>query len=168
MNPTRAGKFMLYGAWLLALGLLTLGFNHWLDRQRNPNQTVASTRSEGAVEVTLVQNRYGHYHATGSIDGTPVEFLLDTGATHIAVPGDLAARLGLVRGPAGQAQTANGVVTTYATRLARVRLGEIELRDVKAHINPAMEGDQVLLGMSFLRDLEFSQRNGRLTLRQAP
>ena len=157
---------MLYGAWLLALVLLTLGFNRWLDNQRNPNQSVLSTRTANAVEVTLIQNRYGHYHATGSINDAPVEFLLDTGATHIAVPGDLAARLGLVRGPAGQAQTANGVVTTYATRLARVRLGEIELREVKAHISPAMEGDQVLLGMSFLRDLEFSQRNGQLTLRQ--
>lgn len=167
MNPTRTGKFMLYGAWLFALALLTLGFNRWLDHQRNPNQTVASTRTGDAVEVTLVQNRYGHYRAAGGINDAPVEFLLDTGATHIAVPGDFAARLGLVRGPAGQAQTANGVVTTYATRLARVRLGEIELRDVKAHINPAMTGDQVLLGMSFLRDLEFSQRSGRLTLRQA-
>lgn len=166
MNPARAGKVMLYGAWLLALALLTYGFSRYLESQRNPNRSVLSTRTAGAVEVTLTQNRYGHYHATGSINDAAVEFLLDTGATHIAIPGGLAARLNLQRGPAGSAQTANGVVTTYATRLARVRLGEIELRDVRAHINPSMDGDEVLLGMSFLRDLEFSQRNGQLTLRQ--
>lgn len=166
MNPQRAGKAMLYGAWMLALALLTFGFNRWLDSERNPNRRVASTRSAGAVEVVLTQNRYGHYLATGAINDAPVEFLLDTGATQIAVPGDLAARLKLERGAVGAAQTANGVVRTYATRLARVRLGDIELRDVKAHINPAMDGDEVLLGMSFLRDLEFSQRNGQLTLRQ--
>ena len=63
-------------------------------------------------------------------------------------------------------QTANGVVTAYATRLQRVELGEIALTDVRAHINPGMRGDDVLLGMSFLRQLDLTQRNGTLTLRQ--
>ena len=67
-----------------------------------------------------------------------------------------------------QAQTANGVVTTYRTRLTSVALGTIAISNVRAHINPGMTGDEVLLGMSFLRDLELTQREGLLTLRQRP
>ena len=78
----------------------------------------------------------------------------------------LARRLDLSRGAPIQAQTANGIETTYRTRLDSVRLGTIRIDGVRAHINPGMSGDEVLLGMSFLRDLEFQQRDGVLTLRQ--
>lgn len=162
----RMGKGMMYAAWIVALGLLTLGFNDWIDGQDNPNRRVKSSASAHAVEVQLQQNRHGHYRASGEINGHRVEFLVDTGATEVSVPARLAEEIGLARGTAGQATTANGVVTTYATRLARLRLGDIELDDVRAHINPGMSGDEVLLGMSVLRHLEFAQRDGTLTLRQ--
>lgn len=162
----RMGKGMIYAAWILALALLTFGFNHWLAQQRNPNQDVKSIVAVNGVEVRLAQNRYGHYHASGEINGHPVEFLLDTGATQVSVPASLAERIGLAPGAAMQASTANGVVTTYATRLARLQLGRIVLEDVRAHINPGMHGDEVLLGMSALKHLEFAQRDGVLTLRQ--
>ena len=57
-------------------------------------------------------------------------------------------------------------ITTYSTRLDEVRLGNIELNNVRADINPHMRSDDVLLGMSFLRKLEFTQRDRELTIRQ--
>jgi aspartyl protease family protein len=160
------GKAMTYAAWLLALGLLTAGFNHWLGKERNPNQHLRSAQSADGTQVVLERNRFGHYLASGSINGQAVEFMLDTGATMVAIPGRVADHLGLKRGAQMQVQTANGNAPVYATRLDVLRLGEIELRDVKAHISPSMDGDEVLLGMSVLKYLDFSQQGDTLTLKQ--
>ena len=162
----KLGKGMIYIAWVLALGLITWGFQGWLENARNPNRQPISASGAGGPEVRLLRNRYGHYHASGSINDQAVEFMLDTGATAVAVPDRVAQRLGLVRGPAMQVQTANGNATAYATRLDKLRLGDIELRNVRAHITPSMDGDEVLLGMSVLKYLDFSQQGDMLTLRQ--
>lgn len=167
VSPRRFGAGMIIAAWLLVLGFLTMYFSGWLDRQHNPNQyVVGTTLDDGVNEVVLKQNRNGHYVANGSINEHSVRFMLDTGATAVSVPGGLARRLELKAGAAQQVQTANGVITTYTTRLDRVDLGSIVLHDIPAHINPRMKGDEVLLGMSFLRHLEFTQRDGTLTIRQ--
>lgn len=157
----------MYAAWIIALVLLTFGFNNWLAGQDNPNRNVKSNLLGDSVEVRLEQNRHGHYRTSGTIDGYPVELLIDTGATEVSIPARLAERIGLARGPVGRASTANGMVMTYATRLAQLRLGEILLEDVRANINPGMTGEEVLLGMSALKHLEFVQRDDTLTLRQA-
>lgn len=165
----RLGKGMTIVTWVLVLGLLTWLFNGWLDEARNPNQQVDSlVTADGMREVVLERNRFGHYVATGSINGAPVEFLLDTGATEVSIPQLVAARLGLQAGAPQSAQTANGIIITYATRLERITLGEITLTDIRANINANMGGDEILLGMSFLKHIEFSQRGERLTLRQYP
>ncbi len=165
--PTRLGKGMIVIAWLLVLGLLTLFFNRWLEQQRNPNQDVKSfVSTDGLQQVVLKRNRSGHYVATGKINGTQVEFLLDTGATLVAVPERLAHYLGLRRGAPMVATTANGRVTAYTTVLDQVELGGIMLRRVRASIMPGMEGAEALLGMSFLKQLELIQRNDTLILRQ--
>jgi aspartyl protease family protein len=114
----------------------------------------------------LERNRYGHYHARGQINGRDVEFLLDTGATEVSVPAVVANRLRLRKGAEMQVNTANGILIVYAARLERVQLGNIVLHNVKAHINPGIKTDEVLLGMSFLKQLEFSQRGNTLTLVQ--
>ena len=160
---------MVVAGWLLAVGLLTALFSGWLDRRENPNQSVVGTVTEGGVrEVVLEQNRAGHYVATGTINEMPVTFLLDTGATDVSVPSRLVGRLGLVRGAPRQVRTANGVITIYATRLDRIAIGNIALGAIRAHINPEESGDEVLLGMSFLRHVEFTQRGRELILRQPP
>ena len=164
-GPTGSGKIIL--AWMLFLGLLTWGFSGMLDHQRNPNRTVDSRLdSQGHHEVVLRRNRSGHYLATGAINGQPVTLLVDTGATTVTVPEALGRRLGLKRGLPLQAQTANGTVTVYSTTLRTVALGSVVLHDVRANINPGMAGDEVLLGMSFLRSLELVQRDGELLIRQ--
>lgn len=157
---------MIALAWILLLGLLTAWFSGVLERRYNPNEEVAAAVLEGGVrEVTLKQNHSGHYVAPGRINDTSVTFLVDTGATTVSVPADLAERLGLERGAPSLAQTASGPITVYTTRLRRVALGNIELHDIPAHINPRMHGSEVLLGMSFLRHLELTQKDDTLTLR---
>lgn len=154
-------------AWLVVLGLLGAFFGGWMEKLDNPNQKVVSAlRTDGVREVVLQQNRAGHYVANGAINGHRVTFLLDTGATSVSVPASIAGPLGLKRGAPLRANTANGTVTTYATRLDEVQLGNISLENVRADINPHMQSTEVLLGMSFLRKLEFTQRGRELTIRQ--
>lgn len=154
-------------AVLICLGLLTLLFDNILERQSNPNREPRSSQSvDGAIEVELTANRAGHFVASGSIDGVPARFLLDTGATNIAVPASLARRAGLEFGPEITVGTANGMATGYLARLGEVRLGGIVLRDLNATIMADLPDDEVLLGMNFLGQIEFTQRGARLTLRQ--
>lgn len=169
-SPQRLGTGMIIAAWILGLGLLTLFFNQFLEKRYNPNRHLPAQHSQDGVrEVTLQRNRNGHYVASGKINGVPVVFFLDTGATTVSIPEPLAQQLKLKRGVAMQMNTANGVITAFSTELDSVTLGAIELRKVRASINPQMQGDdEILLGMSFLRQLEFTQRGNTLILRQYP
>lgn len=163
----RLGGWMYIGFWILLFVLLGSIFSRWLDHERNPNQDVVSRVTNGGVrEVVLKRNRMGHYYATGTINGHRVEFMLDTGATDIAVPASVAEDIGLRRLGRVQYETANGIASGYATRLDSVRVGKIVLHDLSAGINPHMDGDVVLLGMSFLKRIEFTQRGDTLILRQ--
>ncbi len=161
------GKGMIYAAWVIALLMLTWLFNNYLERQHNPNQTVSSQlHNNGAREVTLKQNRQGHYIANGFINHQQVTFLLDTGATVISIPAHLAKTLLLPLGTKQRVRTANGDTIVYSTQLDSVRLGSIELHNLKASIAPKMAGKEVLLGMNFMKQIEMIQRNKQLTLRQ--
>lgn len=160
------GRGISLAFWLVALGLLTWLFGSWENSLFNPNPSPKVADSGAWRQVILESNRQHHYVAGGQINGQPVTFLLDTGATDVVIPAGLANRLGLRRGAAGRAATANGFVTIYRTRLDSVQLGSIRLQDVTASINPGMDGEAVLLGMSALRSIEFTQRDGQLILRQ--
>ncbi|HEX22935.1 MAG TPA: TIGR02281 family clan AA aspartic protease [Chromatiales bacterium] len=166
-SQRRLGVGMTIAMWIVLLGLLTLFFQDWDEKQRNPNQNL-QTRigADGVRELVLTRNRAGHYVASGSINGEPVVFMLDTGATDVAIPGPVAKRLRLKQGKAMIYRTANGPVKVYATVLDDVSLDNISLQGVRASINPAMRQQEVLLGMSFLKHLEFTQRGNTLTLRQ--
>lgn len=166
MQSESTGRGMMAAGFILGIVLLTVFFSDVLDRQRNPNRDPYSTVQAGSVEVRLDRNRYGHYLASGTINSRPVEFLVDTGATDVVVPADTAQRLGLVRGRQGIARTANGNVTIWATNIARLTLGDIELTNVAASINPGMRDQEILLGMSAIRRVELLQRGDTLTLRQ--
>jgi aspartyl protease family protein len=162
----RIGLAMQALAWLVLIALGVFFFSDVLDRQHNPNQSLQTSYGEGMKEVVLQRNRFGHYVTSGEINGEPVTFMLDTGATGVAIPQSVARRLGLRRGQAFATQTANGVTTSYAARLERVSVGGIERRDVQAGIVPGLQTDEVLLGMSFLKHIEFTQRGDTLILRQ--
>jgi aspartyl protease family protein len=159
-------RWMISIAWLLILGVLTIYFSDMLDKQHNPNQIVETRARDGTREVVLQRNRSGHYVVTGKLNDQSVDFLIDTGATWVSIPKKIANDLNLVWGAPFEASTANGVTTMYATRVATVSLGDIQLHNVRASINPHAPDDDVLLGMSFLKKLEMVQRGDTLILRQ--
>ena len=165
----RLGLGMQAVAWLLILALLTWYFSGLIERRHNPNQQVATTvTGDGVREVVLARNRQGHYVTSGAINGQAVVFLVDTGATGVAIPAHLAEQFDLPRGRAYITRTANGDSTSYATRLDSVSIGDIELRNVEAGVATGLRTREVLLGMSFLRHVDFTQRGDTLTLRQYP
>lgn len=162
------GKLMTFMAWIGLLAFLTLIFNNLLLEQYNPNRNLDEQLKSGEIpEVVLERNKQGHYLSEGRINRMPVVFLLDTGATDIAIPEVLADRLRLPRLGGGVSQTANGAVAVWKTRLDEVSIGNIRLHDVSASILPSMgKDDAVLLGMSFLKRVDMLQQGNTLTLRK--
>lgn len=163
----RMGTVMQALAWLVLLALGVLFFSGVLEKQYNPNQNLQTQNTEaGTREVVLQRNKFGHYVTSGKINGKPVTFMLDTGATGVAIPEDVAEYLGIQRGRSFATQTANGRSISYAANLERVSVGEIELQNVRAAIAPGLQTEEILLGMSFLKYIEFSQKGNTLILRQ--
>lgn len=151
--------------FMLLLLVIAMAFNHMLDDINNPNQKLALSISEnGDREIVLERNKYGHYVATGQINGQYVEFLLDTGATLVAIPEHIAASLDLKKGQSFLSQTANGDSQSYETILAELSLGDIVMTNVPASISSGMEFDEILLGMSFLKHLTMVQQGNTLTI----
>lgn len=157
--------FTLAG-WILGFLLLATFFSKVLDNRSNPNRSVAVSSATNYEQVTLQRNVYGHYVFDGEINHKPVTFLVDTGATTTAIPAELSEYLDLSAGPAFNVATANGIATAYATRLQQLKIGTIEFKDVKASLNPGMNGNKILLGMNVLQNLELIQRSDKLIIRQ--
>ncbi len=158
-------RWMIVAAWLVLLALLTMLFSSWLQRASNPNRELrVSVDASQTPYLMLQRNRDGHYLAAGEIDGVAVTFLLDTGATRVALPETLAQQIGLRGQLLARSQTASGVVDSWLTTIDRLRLGPLEMRDVPAVIIPDMPGDEVLLGMSFLKHLKLEQQGERLKI----
>lgn len=149
----------------LLFAVLWFGMDALVDRRDNPNREMA-TGADGPQRIELEAGPGGHYRVPGEINGQRVSFMVDTGASHVAVPGGVAEELGLERGAEIRVVTANGTTTAYNTRLDSIAVGGIQLRDVRGSINPSMGGDDILLGMTFLREVEFRQVGGRLILEQ--
>ncbi len=121
---------------------------------------VAAGGAGGGGSVTLKADGRGHFMAEGQVNGGAVRFLVDTGATMIALPGPDAKRLGIhyLKGERGMVQTANGAAPAYRVKLDTVRIGDISINNVDAMVIEA--GLQVpLLGMSFLNRTEM-RRDG--------
>jgi len=152
-------------AWLFAIALLTVFFSGHEERKVNPNQNPESRTNNGATEVVLKQNRQGHYITSGTINGIEVIFLLDTGATDVSIPEHIADKIGLKKGRGIPISTANGTIKAYQSWVQDLTIGDILLHDIDANINPGMRDDFILLGMSALKKLEFTQRDGVLTLK---
>ena len=128
-------------------------------------QTYSSSGTSGAQNVTLLAGAGGHVLAEGMVNGGAVRFVVDTGATLVALPGSDASRLGIDyrKGEAGTIQTAAGPTPAYRVKLNTVRIGGIELNNVDGVV--IENGLPVaLLGMSFLNRVEVKQESGRMTM----
>lgn len=157
---------MTIAAWLIFLAILFSAFDYLVSRQINPNQNVVTTLDGTQKTITLQRNRHGHYITSGTINGNRVVFLLDTGATEIAIPEKLADRIGLRKGRSFTVKTANGNTSAYRTHIDNVAIGDIQRFDMNATILTNMHGNEVLLGMNFLKHFEIIQKGKELTIKQ--
>ena len=153
-------------AWIIFLAILFAGVDYLISQRFNPNQNIVTTVNGYQKEIVLQRNSYGHYVSSGTINEHRVTFLLDTGASDIAIPESIANRIELSKGRAIVVKTANGNTRAYRTRLDSVALGEIKLYDLNATILPNITGDEILLGMNFLKHFEMIQKGRSLTIRQ--
>lgn len=160
------GKIFTLITWLLVGGGLFWFFSDYLSEQQNPNQRLQSSVSGNTITTELTRNRAGHYLGVALINGQPVDFLLDTGATTVALSEAAASKLGLIKGQPIRVSTANGVTTAWRSEISELKLGLITLNNVPASIVPNLAGTEILLGMSALKQLEFRQQGNQLTLIQ--
>ena len=124
----------------------------------------ASTETRSVV---LSVGPGGHFTTAGTINGRPVQFMVDTGATLVSMGRDEATRLGidLAQARSAYTQTANGAIPVRLVTLSRVRIGEIELVNVGAAVVPQTM-PMVLLGNSFLSRLQMRRDNDQMRLQQ--
>ena len=129
----------------------------------------ARKRSAAVKEVQVWRDTTGMYTTVGSINGLPVSFLVDTGATQVAMNASQARRLGIdyhVTGRPAEVTTASGVVHAWSVTLNSVKVGDLEVRNVPAVV---LEGEQpqvTLLGMSYLGRMEITNDGRLMTLKQ--
>jgi aspartyl protease family protein len=129
----------------------------------------ARKRSPEVREVQVWQDKTGMYTTVGSVNGLPLSFLVDTGATAVAMNAQQARRLGIdfrVIGVKSSVTTASGVVNAWAVMLDTVKVGELLLRNVEAVVLEGTHPETALLGMSYLGRLEIDNDGRLMTLRK--
>jgi aspartyl protease family protein len=121
--------------------------------------------STSAQEIVMPAGLGGHFTSSGSINGRTVQFMVDTGATVVALSQGEAERIGLDwrSAPRALTQTANGAVPVHRVSLGAVRVGEVEVSNVDAIVMPA-QMPYVLLGNSFLSRFQMRRDNDVLRL----
>lgn len=126
----------------------------------------SSSAGSSSGQVTLTADSRGHFITTGSINGLSVRFMVDTGASSVALSTGEARRLGInyLAGVRGHGSTANGIVPIYRVKLDNVRVGDITLNNVEASVIDGAGMSVALLGMSFLNRTAMKRDGDTLTL----
>ncbi|MDH4651608.1 TIGR02281 family clan AA aspartic protease [Pseudomonas sp. JS3066] len=144
-----------------------------LSREYNPSGTSIGPAGSGSppapqkTQLSIARGNNGHYQVAGSIEGHPVQFLVDTGATSVAMNENQARRLGIdyrVKGQPMKASTAAGTVNAWRVTLDRIKVGSIEVLGVEGAVVEGEAPVDVLLGMSFLNRVRWREEQGVLML----
>jgi len=153
---------MIWGLIFVGV-IIAYGFKDVFQSQLFPSAALQN----GAGSVTLSRANDGHFHATLTVNGRDVDFVVDTGATLIVLSKDDAQAIGIEvenLNFLGQSYTANGVVSTADVRLNHITLGDMILYDMRASVNGG-ELHQSLLGMDYINQFsEFKISGDTLTL----
>jgi len=115
-----------------------------------------------------VPGRHGHYFSDGQINGNPIRFLVDTGATSVAINKNMARQIGLqyqVDGQRGLVDTANGTVAAYRVIFDEVKIQALTLKRVPGVVLDGDSPSEALLGQSFLNRLDIHRQGAVLELR---
>lgn len=143
-------------------GILTGGYLV-ADRLSGP-APVTRILAEGRQEIAIPVSRNGHYYIEGAVNGVPIAFMVDTGATYVSVDFGFAKRARLPEGVPGYFNTANGSVEGRVVKGQTVKADAFEVTGLSVAVMPAGSGDG-LLGQNFLRQFEVSQAGGVMRLR---
>lgn len=154
----KTGRFMVFAAWGFFFGVMFLFFYFY-------NHAAPPAPVIHPGELIITADQQGHYQIEGELNHQPVNFLLDTGATLVAIPQAVAKKAGLVGMYPITMQTANGNVAGELTRIKHLSFGAFELHNLKAVIIPEGHDDTVLLGMNVLSQFTLSQTGKELTVR---
>lgn len=145
-----------------------LGETEYFAERFGPPQTAARGVVTGTGEVSFKAGPDGHFRVEATVDGKPVRFLVDTGASDIVLSPADARRLGFDFARlqfTQEAETANGIVRGAPVRLYKIEIGPITMEDIDATVNEA-EMSESLLGINYLSRLSGYQVSGdTLTLR---
>lgn len=130
-------------------------------------QISAAFKVPESPSVSIMLNSAGQYKTSGSINGRPVTFLVDTGATIVAINSVTAVLLGLhpERGRILRATTASGVVESREVYIETLKVGGITARNVQAAVIQGNYPEEILLGMSFLRNVDINETSGIMKLK---
>lgn len=128
---------------------------------------VGAANGDGPGRIIMTANGQGHFFTTGTVNGTSVRFMVDTGATSIALGPSDARRIGLDlnRGEKGLVGTANGQAVATRIMLDTVRIGDVTMHNVEAVVLSS-EMPHALLGMSFLNRMEMQRDGATMTLKK--
>jgi len=110
----------------------------------------------GIGKLDLLQTREGHYFSSGTVNGSPVVFMIDTGATTVSVSSEIASQAGIEKCSPQIVSTANGKVNACKATVSEVTFGKFQLTNVEVIVMPNMPGD-ALLGMNVLRNFHIEQ-----------
>jgi aspartyl protease family protein len=156
--------FKSASVWVIIFSCFIAGYGVWQDLSKE--QPVFYTNNGNDIIINMRQD--GHFHATVFVNNVEIEFLIDTGATHIVLSKEDAKKLDYDLSKLifwGKSNTANGIVETAPVRLQSIKLGQFLDTNVLAYINQGMM-KQSLLGMSFLNNFSSVEfRKETLTLR---
>lgn len=130
-----------------------------------PGFQPVQVRAVQASEMLLTPDRSGAYTLDGTINGVPITFIIDTGASTVSVSAAEAARMGLSGCEGIASQTANGRATGCMALARELRFGPFSARRVRVAVLPGMIPGTALLGMNVLSRMQLIQRNGHLLLR---
>ncbi len=128
---------------------------------------VARVLAEGHREIVIPASRNGHYYVEGAVNGVPLVFMIDTGATYVSVDAEFARRARLPEGIPGYFNTANGSVEGRVVKNLTVKADAFEVSGLSVAVMPAHAGEG-LLGQNFLRRFDVTQAADTLRLRPRP
>ena len=156
MNHEPPHALKIVTGWLLVGMVVFLGVQWWLREQQQTRFHAGS----GTIEIRRGPD--GHYHWPGTVNGRPVDFLVDTGATGTAIPTGLARELQLTLRDEVESSTAGGIVRGHETRADVTLQGGVRAERLRITALPALEAP--LLGMNVLSRLHWQQRDGALRI----
>lgn len=121
---------------------------------------------EGQGELVLYRGQHGHYFADGTINQMPARFLVDTGASFVAISENFARRAGITECQRAKSQTANGVVDICMATARELRIGPFKLNNVTVDYSKGMSEDAFLLGMGVIGQFKVEQQGDVMKLKR--